>query len=304
MKWLKLHRTILTGCLIVTMLLLVLVSREADGRRNREFKYSTPAPRFQQTESNYTYNKGERAVLYCSVKHLGTKTVSWRRANETAFLTIGTITLSSDERFEVAHTEESNDWNLMISNLSTSDTGAYECQISSVDKGLRKEVYLNVKDEFSYPEPKITISGTLHVDKGRTLKLMCNASGAMTPPDDIEWFKDGIMIVPDKRKMVELRKSFIFHSRTISSTFSKTQAEMSDTGTYSCRTTDLQTTSVRVQVLKTDKLPEKREPDEQASLTFDISASRISHCPHLYLMMTSSLIYIKLMELMFASVDR
>lgn len=71
--------------------------------------------------------------------------VSWRRANETAFLTIGKITISSDKRYEVAHTGDSNDWNLMISNLSTQDTGAYECQISSVDKGLRKEVYLNVK---------------------------------------------------------------------------------------------------------------------------------------------------------------
>lgn len=33
----------------------------------------------------------------------------------------------------------------MISNLSTTDSGAYECQISSTNRDLRKEVFLNVK---------------------------------------------------------------------------------------------------------------------------------------------------------------
>ena len=55
------------------------------------------------------------------------------------------MTYIDDERFEVAHIDESDDWNLMISNITTADTGAYECQISATDKELRKEVYLNVK---------------------------------------------------------------------------------------------------------------------------------------------------------------
>ena len=50
-----------------SLLILVL------GRK--EHRYITPAPVFNPTESNYTYHKGERAILYCSVKNLGTKTV-------------------------------------------------------------------------------------------------------------------------------------------------------------------------------------------------------------------------------------
>lgn len=261
MQGLQIHKRLFSGCFLMFLLLLMSLLKQAAGRRNREFKYSTPAPRFQQTESNYTYHKGERAILYCSVKHLGTKTVSWRKANETYFLTIGTVILTDDKRFEVAHTEESTDWNLMISNVSTADSGAYECQISSVDRGLRKEVYLNVKDEFSYAEPRISLTGTLHVDRGMTLKLTCNASGAITPPDYIDWFKDGTKIVTGGK--VELRKHFFYHSRTITSVLTKSDVKMSDTGTYSCRTSDLQVTSVSVQVLNTNKKQDKREPQDE-----------------------------------------
>lgn len=80
-----------------------------------------------------------------------------------------------------------------------------------------------------------------------TLKLTCNASGAITPPDYIDWFKDGTKIVVGGQ--VELRKHFSYHSRTITSVLKKTGVTMSDTGTYSCRTSDLQVTSVIVQVL-------------------------------------------------------
>lgn len=53
--------------------------------------------------------------------------------------------MTSDTRFEVSHIEDSPDWNLMISNVTTLDSGMYECQISSRDRELRKEVYLHVK---------------------------------------------------------------------------------------------------------------------------------------------------------------
>lgn len=261
---------------IILSAVRLLLSAKADGRKNGDFKYSTPAPRFLQTESNYTYHKGERAILYCSVKNLGTKTVSWRKSIDSFFLTVGIITLVADKRFEVSHIEDSPDWNLMISNVTTTDTGAYECQISSVDRELRKEVYLNVKDEFSYAEPQISITGSLHVDRGMELMLVCNATGAITPPDYIDWFKDGIKIVPNALSRIELRKKLSINSRTISSVLTKAFSEMSDTATYSCRTSDLQVTSVKVNVLNTDKKSKKREPDDSASLVFDNSQSSSS----------------------------
>ena len=71
--------------------------------------------------------------------------ISWRRAEEKTSLTTGTMTFVDDPRFEVAHIDESDDWNLMISNVTTVDTGAYKCQISATDRELRKEVYSHVK---------------------------------------------------------------------------------------------------------------------------------------------------------------
>ena len=69
----------------------------------------------------------------------------WRRVNESIPLTIGELTLIDDDRYEVAHIEESPDWNLMISNVTTHETGSYECQVSAVDRELRKKVYLTVR---------------------------------------------------------------------------------------------------------------------------------------------------------------
>ena len=81
------------------------------------------------------------------------------------------------------------------------------------------------------------------------LTLVCNASGTMNPPDNIDWFKDGNQIVPDKKKRIELHKRFSIHQRTITSTLRKEKAEMSDAGTYSCRTSASLVTSVKVTVL-------------------------------------------------------
>lgn len=171
------------------------------------------------------------------------------------------MTFIDDERFEVAHIDESDDWNLMISNVTTAETGAYECQISATDRELRKEVYLHVKDEFSYSTPRIQITGTLHVDKDSPMKLVCNASGTMNPPNNVDWFKDGNQIVANKKKRIELQKRFSIHSRTITSTLIKEKAEMSDAGTYSCRTSSMQVTSEKVTVLNTNKKSQKREPN-------------------------------------------
>ncbi|KAH3832609.1 hypothetical protein DPMN_105901 [Dreissena polymorpha] len=162
----------------------------------------------------------------------------------------------------------------MISNLTTADSGAYECQISSVDRDLRKEVFLNVKDEYSYAEPHIAITGNTHPDRGTEMALTCNASGAITPPDSIDWFKDGLKIIPDRIKQIEMRKKLSINSRTITSILTKASAEMSDTGIYSCRASDLQVVSVRVNVLNTDKRSKKREPEDgQSSYTMDSSDS-------------------------------
>ena len=93
----------------------------------------------------------------------------------------------------------------------------------------------------------INISGLLHVDKGNTIKLMCNASGTTAPPGRMQWFKDGIEVQASGRILV--REKFSVVSRTITSWLDITRSELEDKGTYTCRASDLQVTSVDVNVL-------------------------------------------------------
>ena len=87
------------------------------------------------------------------------------------------------------------------------------------------------------------------MDKDSVMTLICNATGTINPPDHIDWFKDGQKITADKKKGIELHKRFSIHSRTITSTLRKVKADMGDTGTYVCRTSSMQVTSVKVNVL-------------------------------------------------------
>lgn len=87
------------------------------------------------------------------------------------------------------------------------------------------------------------------MDTGQSIKLLCNATGAIAPPDFIDWFKDGMQLQSNEKKMVSITKKFSYASRTMSSELEIKNAQMSDKGTYTCRTSDLQVTSVNVNIL-------------------------------------------------------
>ncbi|WAR00503.1 hypothetical protein MAR_024875, partial [Mya arenaria] len=113
--------------------------------------------------------------------------VSWKRANESYVLTIGTQPMTSDPRFEVAHIEDSPDWNMMISNVTTTDSGMYNNNRITLSRQNNKTVI------------------TVQCVRGST------------PPESTDWFKDRIKIVSDGRKRVEMRKKLSINSRTITS---------------------------------------------------------------------------------------
>lgn len=48
--------------------------------------------------------------------------------------------------------------------------------------------------------PDIQISGSQFVEKGNTLTLTCNATGFDYPPDELDWFKDGLKLTSDLRR--------------------------------------------------------------------------------------------------------
>ena len=78
---------------------------------------------------------------------LGNKTVSWMRQDHLHLLTVGRFriffqesmlktfhfryTYTSDLRFEAKHEQHSSDWSLILNSAQSTDSGQYQCQIST-----------------------------------------------------------------------------------------------------------------------------------------------------------------------------
>ncbi|KAI8792584.1 hypothetical protein BgiMline_002585 [Biomphalaria glabrata] len=108
-------------------------------------------PEFEPAPTKVTHKKGDKAKLYCSVKHLGERTVVWRRLSAKGPLTIGKKTWINDPRVSVDHSMSENRWDLIIQDVTVDDAGEYECQISVSKKILRRVVDLSVSETSSSP---------------------------------------------------------------------------------------------------------------------------------------------------------
>ena len=57
--------------------------------------------------------------------------VSWIRHHDLHMLTVGTFSFTSDERFSAHRDPSSGDWLLVIRQPELSDSGLYECSVST-----------------------------------------------------------------------------------------------------------------------------------------------------------------------------
>ncbi|KAL3867230.1 hypothetical protein ACJMK2_044446 [Sinanodonta woodiana] len=225
-----------------------------------------PMPEFLDTPVNVTYRIGELAVLYCSIRSLGTKTVVWRRADDQGIITVGEMTYIPNDRFLVNHVPYKHQWNLFIKNVQPEDKGIYECQVSSKNRTLRRLISLDVED-WRNETPKIQINGPEFVEKGEKVTLTCNATGIFYPPDEMDWFLDGQKVLSDSDRGVDIYKRISISSKTITSVLELERATMDDDGIYVCRSSDLQITSKKLNVLNAGTYNVKRD-------TFDGKASQ------------------------------
>lgn len=220
-------------------------------------KIGTPAPDFLPGPTNITYNKGELAVLQCSVFNLGTRTVVWRKLDNSFPLTSGTQTIVADDRMHVGHVQARNQWDLMIKNVQLTDEGIYECQVASTDRSFRRLVVLTVLD-LKDAVPDIKIIGPQYIEWDESFVLQCNATGEDHAPDEMDWFKDGHKINSDKRKRIKIAKQYSISSRSFSSTLQIDRASMDDSGIYVCRSSNNQITSIKLHVLNAETFNRKR----------------------------------------------
>ncbi|CAL1526114.1 unnamed protein product, partial [Lymnaea stagnalis] len=246
----------------LTTLFVAVLTQDIPSRRRKTWDTSEdetsplPPPSFRPTPDRVTFKEGQMAKLECSVDHIGTKQVIWRRKSDPNPLTIGRRTFVDDERVSVQHVPLEPDWHLLIKQVRFDDAGEYECQISSVDRQLRKPVQLTVKREWHlfktisnvFSSPEIKITGTTFVDQGHKIKLVCNATGG-AQVDEIDWFRNGQKLVSDNNRKVSIHKRVSLMEMKIDSILEVEEADMDDAGIYVCRTSGLLIDSKRVDVL-------------------------------------------------------
>lgn len=217
-----------------------------------------------ETDTNLTASAGDRVVLVCRVENLGTREIIWRKLPSVTPLTIGGYVYVNDVTISVEHARESEDWKLIISGAHSRHSGEYECQVPTADKQMRKQFYLTVtekSDRFphqSHSKEVIYISDRQHVNTDEPFEISCNATGDDFVPDNIDWFKNGQKLQSDVEKGVSIKFSVSMETKTIKSTFRVAHANMTDAGTYTCRTSNSLVESTSVVVLYATSKNSKR----------------------------------------------
>ncbi|XP_059218924.1 hemicentin-1 [Stomoxys calcitrans] len=194
------------------------------------------------TPRNVTALMGKSAYLSCRVRNLANKTVSWIRHRDMHILTVGTYTYTSDLRFQAIHHNDTEDWTLQIKWTQKRDAGMFECQIST--QPVRSYfVNLNVV------VPTATIQGgsDFHVDKGSTINLTCTVKFSLEPPEYIFWYHHEEVINYDSTRG---GVSVITEKGDVTTSYLLVQnADLADSGKYSCAPSNADLASVRVHVL-------------------------------------------------------
>ncbi|XP_055376972.1 probable serine/threonine-protein kinase clkA [Condylostylus longicornis] len=208
---------------------------------------------------NVTSLVGKSAYLGCRVRNLGNKTVAWIRHRDLHILTVGTYTYTTDQRFQTSFHRDIDEWTLQIKWAQKRDAGAYECQIST--QPVRAfSVNLNIV------VPTATILGgpDLYVDKGSTINLTCAIKFSPEPPTHIFWYhQDKVLSEDSERGGI----SFV----TSKEDFSKSillidNADLPDSGKYSCYPSNTEIASIRVHVLNGER-PEAMQTSGASRIT-------------------------------------
>ncbi|XP_001658266.2 uncharacterized protein LOC5568978 [Aedes aegypti] len=183
---------------------------------------------------------GSIAVLPCVVRNIGEGVVSWIRRKDYHLLTIGVTTYSSDERFNIIRSEDSEEWPLQIKYVQLRDAGPYECQVSThppTSIFVQLDV-VEAKAEIFGPSDK-------YLKPGSTLRLTCRVVQSNEPPLYIFWYHNNRMINYDVHLGVNVSTEadnrfselVITHSNTLNS------------GNYSCVSNNAVAASTYVHIL-------------------------------------------------------
>lgn len=257
----------------------------------------TDTPRFLDTGQGYnvTVHRGQKAELGCKVENIGPKEVAWVKKPNPFPIAIDT------EIFDPAmknirinherHSHNSQSWNLVIEHAQPSDSGVYECQVTSKTP-LSFDINLHVLDSPLILEPAIEIVDVKDnkiVNLYDPLTLTCNSTGSRGPPDAIDWFFEGNLVTnrdPHWQGRILITKRINEeHPFSLLSDLVISRTEMGDQGRYICRSTtytdptgSMPTISAEVMILNTKKTQKRRNDEskqEQKERFVENSGTRV-----------------------------
>ncbi|XP_063385563.1 muscle M-line assembly protein unc-89-like [Cydia fagiglandana] len=184
---------------------------------------------------------GSTAFLHCPVRHLGERGISWVRRRDWHIISSGLFMYTNDERFQVLHSEGSDEWTLQIKFVQKRDNGTYECQVSTAQGPLSRLVALRVL----VPEAFILGADEHHVDAGSTISLVCIIEKSPVPPQYVFWYHNERMINYDASRGVAVATAP--GARTQSSLTIRDAAPR-HSGNYSCRAPNTEPAAIYVYV--------------------------------------------------------
>jgi len=205
---------------------------------------------FEGSEAtNVTAYFGSTAILSCKIRNnQEDNPVSWIRLRDWHILSTGPNTFTQDERFTVRHTQGDNDWTLAIKFVNQRDQGVYVCQVSTSTGSLSH--YYNLA--IIVPRAYILGADEYYAMAGGDISLVCIIEDTLEPPQYVYWYhNDKIINYDTKRTRVsfDLGKS----SRKTSSRLVIASVEKSDSGNYTCSTTNAEPSTISVYVSEGDK---------------------------------------------------
>ncbi|KAI8125974.1 Zwei Ig domain protein zig-8 [Lucilia cuprina] len=230
---------------------------DEEGSSNEKPFPKVPQPYFDLSmPRNITARAGQIAAINCRVENLGDKSVSWIRKRDLHILTAGILTYTSDERFKVTRTLDRKQWSLHIKYAQPRDSGIYECQVNTEPK-MSMAFRLNVI--VTPPDAKASISGPadLYVKIGSAITLTCHIKQPSSAHDigPIHWYRGPYILTPfvvhPNEAAIDMQR-ISMESKLgdkLQSRLRISNAQLADSGNYTCMPTTAEAASVVVNVL-------------------------------------------------------
>ncbi|GFY53597.1 uncharacterized protein TNIN_406241 [Trichonephila inaurata madagascariensis] len=173
--------------------------------------------------------------------------VSWVRQKDLHILTVGKYTYTTDQRFTSIHLDNSDDWTLEIRDSRKTDTGVYECQVSTEPK-----MSLGIQLNIIVVEAYISEGPVLYIKSGSPVNLTCHVRDQVGTVF-LFWYHNGRVLDIDEKKH---RGIDVFTDFGPASTISRlfiAKAKLSDSGNYSCQPSYALPANITLQVLNGEK---------------------------------------------------